>query len=567
MKCNQVITQTLLACVLFILPLCLKSQPCGKPNVIFIICDDMRYDSFDITGGPDFLHTPSIDRIAKEGARFDNYYCTYSLCIPSRASMMTGLYPHSNGALDNCKRIKPNIPTLAKVLHNAGYHTGMVGKYHINDEWQDGWDYWLVESGKLDYTDADYTYFDTTKVIPGNFEQVIYDTVHRYLSTVDTPFFLTIGHLAPHRKCTPLPQYYLTFFDEQMPVPQNFFPYTEWYPSFLYDDSSKLYLSKNHLRKDYEGYFEGLLGVEDNTTDIFNILEQRGLLDKTMIIFTSDNGAVFGEHLLAGKGAEYEPSIHLPLFIRYPKWYSPNTVFNGNFFTLNIDIMPTILDAACIPTTPLHMQGTSLRKLTAGAVARPQFLYETIKLSVGTCQDIEEAIRPSMRAVISKNYKYATYHCDHVTEEFFDMTNDPLELNNLIRDSSYQTLIEQYRDKLDSLRFQYSDTLSIDTGYKSCYLVKAPRVSIQYTHWGTLPLRIYPNPAEENIDVFAAITGDGPASLIVSNTLGEILHAEIISPGDSNLSQRIDVSAFPSGIYFVQIRQGGLSAVKTFLRE
>src|SRR4030095_11870950 len=184
---------------------------------------------------------------------------------------------------------------------------------------------------------------NTVKTINGNVEQIIYDSVHKYLSQIDTPFFLDIGHLAPHRVCVPLPVYKGVFANEQMPIPPNFTPFTQWYPSFLYEDTDRLYLDVADLESDYEGYFEGILGIEDNTTDIFNILIQRGLLQNTMILFMSDNGALFGEHILGGKGEAYEPSSHLPLFIRYPKWYGANTVIDGDFFTLNIDIMPTIL--------------------------------------------------------------------------------------------------------------------------------------------------------------------------------------------------------------------------------
>src|SRR4030095_16456255 len=233
----------------------ISAQPCQRPNVILIICDDMRYDSFTIAGGPDFINTPSINRIANEGARFDNYYCTYSLCVPSRASIVTGLYPHSHGAVDNCNTIKNGIPTLAEVLEDAGYNTAMIGKYHVEEKWQPEWDYLLSCKGKIDYKDPSFYYFNTVKTINGNVEQIIYDSVHKYLSQIDTPFFLDIGHLAPHRVCVPLPVYNGVFANEQMPIPPNFTPFTQWYPSFLYEDTDRLYLDVADLESDYEGYF------------------------------------------------------------------------------------------------------------------------------------------------------------------------------------------------------------------------------------------------------------------------------------------------------------------------
>ncbi|HUM46911.1 MAG TPA: sulfatase-like hydrolase/transferase, partial [Chitinophagales bacterium] len=300
------------------------SAQVGRPNVIMIIADDLRYDAFATTGGPSFLNTPSINRIASEGAQFDNFYCVYPLCVPARATLMTGMYPHSHGAVDNCTYIKPSIKTLSEILDSAGYHTGMIGKYHIATKKQPGWDYWFATSRKIEYENPTFFFNTTEQVKNGHVENIIFDTTHKFLSQVDTPFFLTVGHPSPHRPVVPLPQYDGIYDDEEMPVPDNFYQFSAWYPSFLYDDPDKIYDKAKPLEKDYKNYFAGILAIEDNVTDIFNILQNRNLLDNTMIIFISDNGANYGEHQLKGKGKAYDPSIHLPLFIRYPAWYPSN---------------------------------------------------------------------------------------------------------------------------------------------------------------------------------------------------------------------------------------------------
>ena len=128
----------------------------ARPNIVMIIADDTRYDSFQPNGGPTWFNTPAINRIAEEGATFDNYFCVYSLCIPSRSSIMTGLYPHSNGAYDNFNGYFANLPTIATILDSAGYHTAMIGKYHVYKSQQPGWDYWMAKIGETDYVDPQF---------------------------------------------------------------------------------------------------------------------------------------------------------------------------------------------------------------------------------------------------------------------------------------------------------------------------------------------------------------------------------------------------------------------------
>lgn len=538
----------------------------SRPNVILIIADDLRYDAFNMTGGPSFLHTPSIDKIANEGARFDNFFCVYPLCIPARATMMTGLYPHSHGATDNCTFIKPSIKTLAEILHGKGYNTGMIGKYHIAAKIQDGWDYWFATSRKIDYVDPVFYFNNIEKDMTGHVENIIYDTVHKYLSQVDTPFFVTIGHPSPHRPVVPLPQYDGIFDNETMPIPDNYYKFTSWYPSFLYGDSAKLYDKDKELIKDYKNYFAGILAVEDNVTDIFNILQGRNLLNNTMIIFLSDNGANYGEHKLKGKGKVYDPSVHLPLFIRYPAWYAPHTVIDGNFFCLNIDIMPTILSAAKINPYSYHPQGVSLQKLISGEVPRDAFLFENIKLGNGTCDVVEESDNPSMRGAVTKNYKYVKSQCDHFTEELYDLNADPLETTNQIYNVAYQNALNNMRDKLAALKIQYSDTLKKDKKIRPCYLVKCNPESIHAVIIGdTLPFKMGPNPATETLNFYGDF--EAPTMITINNMMGQVMYHTLLGAAGASQSLDIDLTKFPPGVYFVAIRQEGNLEVKTLLKN
>jgi N-acetylglucosamine-6-sulfatase len=487
MKPNLIYGVHFVLAFLLLIPLTSIAQVCKRANIVLIIGDDLRYDSFAPTGGPSFFDSPAINRIADEGARFDNYFCVYSLCIPSRASMMTGLYPHSHGAVDNCTNIRPELPTVARILDSAGYNTAMIGKYHIEGKWKkySGWDYWFATKKTVDYTDPNFFYYMLEKQVPGNVEDIIADTVHKYLSSVDTPFFVSIGHLAPHRPVTPLPQYDSLYEGLPMPVPSNFGTFAAWYPNFIYNNPDKIYKNTKAVTNDYERYFEGLKGVEDNVADIFSILAQRNLLNKTMIIFVGDNGAIYGEHQLKGKVHPYEPSIHLPLFIRYPSWYPDHTVFGNENFYLNIDLMPTMLDAACISSDKYNPQGVSFQKLTSGEVTRTAFLYESIKIDE-SCDTVEDADRPSLRSVRTNEFKYNRYQCDHSTEELFDLVVDPMETKNVIKETNYSFELSYMRDILDSLLIFYHDTLAADSFIRPCWLAK--------THKDSLDIIIIDNP-------------------------------------------------------------------------
>ncbi|MEO6167511.1 MAG: sulfatase-like hydrolase/transferase, partial [Chitinophagales bacterium] len=531
-----------------------------------IIADDLRYDAFTITGGPSFLNTPSINKIANQGARFDNFYCVYPLCVPARATLMTGLYPHSHGAVDNCTYIKPSIKTLAQILDSAGYHTGMIGKYHIATKKQPGWDYWFATARKIDYEDPTFFFNNTEQLKNGHVENIIFDTTHKFLSQVDTPFFLTVGHPSPHRPVVPLPQYDGIYEDEEMPIPDNFYQFSAWYPSFLYEDSDKIYDKAKPLEKDFKNYFAGILAVEDNVKDIFSILQNRNLLNNTMIIFISDNGANYGEHQLKGKGKAYEPSIHLPLFIRYPAWYPPNTVVDGDFFCLNIDIMPTILDAVKINPNKYHPQGASLKKVASGQVPRDAFLFENIKLSNGTCEAIEESDRPSMRGVITKDYKYIKCQCDHLTEELYDLNADPLETTNVVFKAAYQGVLQDMRDELAVLKVQYFDTLKKDKKIAECHLIKSNPGLLNAVILGdTLPLKMSPNPATETVSLFGDFNTS--TSITITNLLGEIMYHATVAPDIALKSEDINLTDFPPGLYFVVIRQEGNMEVKTLLKN
>jgi arylsulfatase A-like enzyme len=194
-----------------------------------------------------------------------------------------------------------------------------------------------------------------------------------------------------------------------------------------------------------------MAGVDENLVRIFDALENKNILDSTLIIFTSDNGYLMGEHFLQGKRLPQDESVRVPMFIRYPKWFPAGTI-NTSDMVLNIDIAPTLFDLAGVPDT-IPLDGLSMHKIFTGEESRTSYYYQATSLN-------DSAV--NCRSVRSLHYKYTFYYCDELTEEFFDLVNDPEENTNLINDASHQSLIHQYRQKMDSFKTALGDDIVED---------------------------------------------------------------------------------------------------------
>jgi len=526
----------------------------ARPNIVLVIGDDMRNDTYGPTGGPAWFNCPNINRVADEGANFANYFCVYSLCIPSRSSIMTGLYPHSNGAYNNNSQYFSNLPTIATILHSAGYHTALIGKYHVYIAPQPGWDYWFAKQGETDYINPKFNYNGVLETLTGNTSTIIVDSSDRVLNDIDTPFLVCVEHQVAHKTIIPEPQYAGIYANDPMPIPPNYPRYTTNFPSFLYDRG--YYTDTATLENDYEQYFEGTASIDRNLGDIFNILTERNILDNTMIIFTSDNGSLYGEHQLAGKGVAYDPSIRQQMFIRYPKWFAAGTVITSSL-GIHTDIAPTILEAAKISATPYHFQGISLHKQAIGRTVRKIIMIENIKLSSDNT-DADSTPTPSLRCVRDFNYKYIHYQCDQSTEEFFDLANDPGENNNLIKDPNYQALIQQYRVKLDSMRTALSDTLSIDTLQKFCFLSPTIKAANGFHHGGhVFHMKVSPNPFDDGFN--ADIDADESGTVLVQlyNNLGQLMMEETVSAFDGVANVNLNGKHLAPGVYYLRATTDG----------
>lgn len=419
----------------------------------------MNWKMPDIYNNDTFIHTPNIDRIGEEGAEL-KYYSTNSLCVPGRTALLTGKYGHESGTLNNANYPSQTIPTIPKILHANGYYTAMCGKWMLGNPFpKPEFNYWLWAPNASTYYNDTARYFYDTISVTEHMTDFITDSALQLISRIDTPFFMYVSYNAPHAPYVPQVQFDTLYNSNTFETLPNWNPYIENYPSFLYCQGSNPFSTIPEYNHEKRDYYEMIHGVEIGTGKILDSLQANGLLENTMVIFTSDNGFLLGEHRLRGKSLPYDECMRLPLFIRYPNWFQPGTLVDSSI-SLNIDIAPTILDAVGIPDT-FNMDGTSIHSIFTNQFKRKEFLYE----QTPEAGDSSSAVR-----TFRDNYfQYNRYYCTDTTEELFDMLTDPYQKKNLVHHYLYQDTLNLYRLKLDSIRVALNDTGAINSTY--CYLL------------------------------------------------------------------------------------------------
>ncbi len=521
-------------------------------NILLIIVDDARYDSYAANGGPSFFNDVNFSRIAMEGVNFTQAFATLSMCAPSRGTIITGLYPHMHGITDNTP---PNVNetlsniTFPEILHDHGYYTGLIGKYHISTLPQPGFDYWM-EGHTNKNVDAKFNVNGIAQSIPGHITDVVTDSALRFLDAVPDgqPFFLWLGYRAPHTPQIPRTEEEGIFDNFDMPFPENYYRYETNVPEFNYQCHT--YGDSAFIEDYYRGYYELLKGVEIRLGDIFNALTEKGLMDSTLIIFMSDNGYMLGEHWLMEKQLPYEESVRIPIFMRYPPTIEGGSIISDQL-VLNLDIAPTLLDFAGITDT-FGFQGLSLLDILNGSATRDQMLYEFINKS---CV-------PDLRSVRTSDYKYTMYNCTETTEELFDLVNDPQENVNLIDNPAYSLVLQEYRDRLVYLRNFYQD-FSWDSLYE-CSLTNPERL-VSGEQGKPALLSTFPNPASGEIMVHFLSAEKKSGNLQFINAYGAVVwSASINEPFDSYLAP-VNISHLPAGNYLVLLTHGNTSYSHVFM--
>ena len=447
-----------------------------RPNIVFIMTDDQRQDAMSAYGNP-ILRTPNMDAIGAGGMRFREFFVTNSLCQPSRASFLTGLYSHSHGVLSNGggpdfvhhPGLRPDQKTFVHLLREAGYRTALVGKWHM-PSLPTGFDDWVIFPGQGRYQDPDMIANGARVRMRGHADDVTGDQALEFLRTrpKDKPFCLLYHFKSPHRSWMPAARHAHAFDDIDVPVPRTFedrlagrplalkraemaiadmpdFADRGVLPSLPAAERKRLNLE--HLVKNY---YRVLLSVDENVGRLLRQLETDGIADNTIVMYTSDNGFFLGEHGLFDKRLMYEPSIRVPMLVRYPGRVKAGQV-DTSHMTLNIDVAPTLLDLAGVKV-PDWMHGKSFAPLLTGGEIpwRDAFLYEYYEYPAEHC------VRKN-RGVRTKRWKLIHFWEQPEEWELYDLEVDPDETRNLAGDRRHSAIFRQLRIRMTELRKSTGD--------------------------------------------------------------------------------------------------------------
>ncbi|MCI0391501.1 MAG: sulfatase [Acidobacteria bacterium] len=451
--------------------LCLAQSDQGKearPNIVFILIDDLRWDELGIAGHP-FIKTPNIDRIAKEGALFRNAFMTTPLCSPSRASFLTGQYAHTHGITDNVDRSAAShqLVTFPRLLHQSGYETAFIGKWHMgnDDKPRPGFDRWVSFKGQGTYRDPDINE-DGKSVKPSGY---ITDILNGYAVEFikrrhDKPFLVYLAHKAIHPEVTqnndgsvnladserfiPAERHKNQYAGKAIPRRSNYGRAPEDKPALQRRIGNLPSLGSATVTRDEAilGRQRSLMAIEDGVGEIFKALKETDQLDNTVIVFTSDNGYFYGEHgLSVERRLAYEESIRMPLLVRYPKAIKAGTARDE--FALNIDLAPTLLELAGV-AMPGTMQGRSLVPLLKGKRPgwRNSFLIEYYSDKV-----FPRVLQMGYKAVRNQRYKYIHYLELDGMDELYDLKSDPYEMKNLIHQPGAAKALEELKREMERL--------------------------------------------------------------------------------------------------------------------
>ncbi|HOX38569.1 MAG TPA: sulfatase [Candidatus Brocadiia bacterium] len=480
-----------------------------RPNILFIFADDHACRAIGAYGSK-VNKTPNIDRIASEGALFENSFCTNSICAPSRAVVLTGRYSHLNGVMTNAEAFDGSQPTYPQILRAAGYQTATIGKWHLKSD-PTGFDFWNVLPGQGEYYNPDFMTPKGKVRREGYATDIITDLSLEWMKSRDPgkPFLLHCWHKAPHRSWMPGPTHLTTYDDAEIPEPSTLFddyadrasparnhemgiarhmnlpvdlkvtpPLTgnplsgplaiEQYRR-MNERQRKLwdaaYVPKNEafrkenpqgddlVRWKYRRYMQDYLGciasVDDGVGRLLAYLDESGLAKNTIVIYCSDQGFYLGEHGWFDKRWIYEESLRMPLMIRWPEVIKAGTRVKE--MVQNLDYAPTFCEVAGVKPSD-GFQGVSMKSLMAGehpADWRKSIYYHY-------CERGVHNVAPHY-GLRTERFTMAHFY---MTDEWelFDLEKDPLQMKSVYADPAYAGTVKELKDELTRLREKYGDT-------------------------------------------------------------------------------------------------------------
>ena len=478
-----------------------------RPNIIYIMSDDHAYQAISAYGGPlkDKAPTPNIDRIANDGMRFNRCLVTNSISGPCRAVILTGKYSHLNGFLSNeAKQFDGTQQTFPKLLQQAGYNTAIIGKWHLGSD-PTGFSHWEILPGQGSYYNPDFITSEGRHRDTGYVTELITEKCIKWIDEVkssDQPFMLMMHHKAPHREWQPGPEELTLYNDVVFPEPETLFDdysnrgtaektqdmtisktmrieedlklykdrdntglnrltpeqlaawdsvynpmIREFYKSSLTGDTLTRYKYQRYM----QDYLACIAAVDKSVGEVLDYLEENGLSDNTIVIYTSDQGFYLGEHGWFDKRFMFEESYRTPLIIRWPGVIEPGTT--NDDMVSNIDFAETFLDIAGTDI-PDDMQGSSMVPVLKGKTPsdwREEHYYHyyeypgwhSVKRHYG---------------ISTERYKLIHFYYDIDEWELFDLENDPDEMKNVYDDPEYSEVREELHKRLDELRKQFGDS-------------------------------------------------------------------------------------------------------------
>jgi hypothetical protein len=451
------------------------------------------------------------------------------------------LYPHANGVTKNGAKLDEDYMLVQQVLSDHGYYTGFVGKYGQYLGQPEGFDWWATSEGDI-FVDPEYKINGNDTLIPGHILDVYPQLALSFLNAVPEgqSFALFYFVREPHSPTTPRESDQALYSEEVLPFPSNFDFYDQGYPSyytnFLWNAADTSAVNDLKLRT-----YQCLKATDENVDTILDWIEARNWLDSTLVIFTSDNGMLMGEHHMDGKVLALEESIRVPLFMRYPAWFAAHTEITDQIAS-NVDVATTILDFFGIENT-FGFQGISLRALANGEISRQSILY----------QYPGDPLNSAIRMVRTLTGKFIKSYCTETTEEYYDLVNDPGENENQIFNPAYADTIERYRLLLDSLREAIDDHATLNT--KTCELV----IDQERFYESTIEsdkenaVTVYPSPAASAFTIYFVNSNEEAAQLKILDQLGRIvLTADL---GTDFFYDRINCEQWPTGTYYWLVQQ------------
>ncbi len=436
-----------------------------RPNIVLVVVDDLRFDDFSAAGHP-FSRTPNIDRLAREGASFQNMFAVTPLCSPSRANILTGLYTRRHGILDNTDRSPRSheLQTFARQLQASGYNTAFIGKWHMGNDPtpRPGFDTWAAMKGQGEAVDPELFENGRLARVKGYVTDILTERAVSFIGKSRTkPFLLMLSHKALHPNMLqradgtvvsigeggfiPAERHQTLYAGSPLPRRENYGVPPRGKPALERRIAGLAPLGKDTVTPDemIRDRLRMLAAVDEGLGRMLEALEKQGVLDKTVVMLVGDNGYFYGEHGLSEeRRLAYEESIRLPLLVRFPPRVRGGSRPGAQ--ALTIDIAPTILDLAAASPLP-NLDGRSLVPLfkVGGTPAdwRRSFLIEYTTDIV-----FPRMLKMGYDAVRNERYKYIRYRELEGMNELYDLQQDPFELQNLI-DSKESAEVRRLMEK------------------------------------------------------------------------------------------------------------------------